>query len=375
MVELALGRVVVARALKGLGDFLCVVPALRALRAASPQAHITLLGLDSSRALVGRFAAYVDELLPFPGFPGIPEVQVNVTRLPAFFAQAQARKFDLALQMHGNGTYMNPFTEMLGASATAGYCAPGAYCPDPERFLVLDEAEHEVERWLRLLEHLGAPPRGRHLEFPVQQSDRDLLWHTPATAGLRGSRYVAIHAGATEIARRWSREGFAAVANYFSRNGLRVVLTGTREEADIATDVAARMRYPAVNLAGRTDLGAMAALLEEASLLISNDTGVSHLAAALRVPSVVLFLASDPRRWAPLDQDLHCVVGRDGLQPDDISPHVVLHEAYRLLEKPSSARSGAAAGNGTHDGATADGSPPVETLPAGARSYEFAPHA
>ncbi len=339
MAELALGainqwrRVVVVRALKGLGDFLCVVPALRALRAAAPQAHVTLVGLSSSQALVSRYSKYVDELLPFPGFPGIPESPVDAAGLPAFFADAQARSFDLALQMHGNGALTNPFTVMLGAKATAGYCAPGAYCPDPERFLALNESDHEVRRWLRLLNHLGVPSFGEELEFPLHESDWAALRSVPEAGALSGSKFVAVHAGATEPARRWSPEHFAAAADFFARDGYRVVLTGTAEEAPIAEQVASRMRYSALNLAGRTNLGAMAALLSRASLLVSNDTGVSHLAAALRVPSVIVFIASDPFRWAPLDHELHRVVGRDGLSPDEVGTDAVLREAYRLLKK------------------------------------------
>jgi ADP-heptose:LPS heptosyltransferase len=288
--------------------------------------------------LVDRFGAYIDELLPFPGFPGIPEVPVDVSRLPAFFAGAQARSFDLAIQMHGNGGLTNPFTIMLGAAATAGYYAPGAYCPDPERFLRLDESDHEVRRWLRLLDHLGVPGSGEELEFPLQPSDWTALRATPGAAVLEGSRYVAVHPGATEVARRWSPQHFAAVSDYFARDGYRVVLTGTPEEAPIAGEVAGRMRYSAINLAGRTSLGAMAALLSRASLVVSNDTGVSHLAAALRVPSVVVFIASDPYRWAPLNRDLHRALGRDGLPPESIGPDTVLKEAYRLLEQRAKAK-------------------------------------
>jgi ADP-heptose:LPS heptosyltransferase len=73
--------------------------------------------------------------------------------------------------------------------------------------------------------------------------------------------------------------------------------------------VAAAMQHSAINLAGRTSLGAMALLLQEAQLLICNDTGISHLAAALQVPSVVTFLQADAvPRWAPLDQSRHRAV-------------------------------------------------------------------
>jgi ADP-heptose:LPS heptosyltransferase len=333
MSGLVLDRVVVVRALKGLGDFLCVVPALRALRAALPQSQIALLGLSSSHALVSRFSNYIDELIPFPGFPGIPEEPLDVARLPAFIVAAQERRFDLAIQMHGNGALMNPFTVMLGAKASAGYYAPGAYCPDPDRYLVLNESDHEVRRWVRLLAHLGVPECGEQLEFPLQPADRDALRKVPEASALAGRPYVVLHPGASEPARRWSPEHFAVVADYLARDGYQVVLTGTPDETQIAAEVAARMRYSPVNLAGRTGLGAMAALLSRATLVVSNDTGASHLATALRVPSVVVFIASDPQRWAPLDRELHRIVGRDGLLPEQVHPDAVLREAYALIER------------------------------------------
>ncbi len=361
-----LDRVVVVRALRGLGDFLCVVPALRSLRLAAPQAHITLVGLSSSRPLVSRFSPYIDELLPFPGFPGIPEEVVEVARLPQFFVEAQARQFDLAIQMHGNGALMNPFTVMLGAKGNAGYHAPGAYCPDPSGYLTLNESDHEVRRWLRLLAHLGVPGRGEDLEFPLEPADWDGLATVPEASALATLRYVAVHPGASEAARRWSPENFAAVADHFARDGYRVVLTGTADEADVAADVAKRMRYGAINVAGRTNLGMLAALLSKASLLVSNDTGVSHLAAALRVPSVIVFMASDPRRWAPLDRQLHRVVtdpsvGYDAALSEhspfrpaayrELGPEAVLREARALLGRAvepvsSSTRTPSAPGTG-----------------------------
>ena len=65
------------------------------------------------------------------------------------------------------------------------------------------------------------------------------------------------------------------------------------------------MRRRAVDAAGPMSVGALAALMRDARFVVCNDTGVSHLAAALRVPSVVVFLAADPDRWAPLDEARH----------------------------------------------------------------------
>jgi ADP-heptose:LPS heptosyltransferase len=314
-------RIVVVRALRGLGDLLCIVPAMRALRAALPEADVTLLSLPWASTFVARFDRYFDGFIEFPGYPGIPERVPPIGELPAFLAGVQARQFDLALQMHGSGIASNPFTVMLGARTNAGFFLPGQYCPDPERFLAYPSGEAEVRRHLRLMEHLGLPLQGEQMEFPLREHDRaelaDVLGESAAANRISRSAarrieagdYVCLHAGAFEPARRWPVERFAAVGDALTTRGLQVVLTGSAGEAELTAQVATCMRKPALDLAGRTSLGALAELLSRSRLLITNDTGVSHLAAALAVPSVVIFLASDPLRWAPVDRCLHRVVG------------------------------------------------------------------
>ena len=90
-----------------------MVPALRALDAAYPAAHITLVGAARARPLALRLRRYVDGYLEFPGFPGIPG-PANLNALPGFFDQARAARFDLALQMQGSGELANPL--IVGAS-------------------------------------------------------------------------------------------------------------------------------------------------------------------------------------------------------------------------------------------------------------------
>jgi ADP-heptose:LPS heptosyltransferase len=92
---------------------------------------------------------------------------------------------------------------------------------------------------------------------------------------------------------------------------LRIVLTGTRQEAFLIQKTRTSMREPAIDLSGRTTLGGLAALIGRARLLVCNDTGVSHVAAAMRTPSVVIACGSDPQRWAPLNHELHRVLYKE----------------------------------------------------------------
>jgi ADP-heptose:LPS heptosyltransferase len=301
-------RIAILRALQ-LGDLLCAVPAFRALRAALPGAHITLIGLPWARNFADRFGRYFDAFLEFPGYPGLPERPVDVRLLPGFLAAAQRERFDLALQMHGCGTITNALVVALGAARTAGFFQMGEYCPDPARFLPYPPSVPEVWRHLRLLDFLGIPLQGEDLEFPLAEKDFAALDAIAGTRELRKGAYACVHPGARAVLRRWPPEDFAAVADALAAWGLRVVLTGSAEERDLTAAVVRTMRAPALDLAGRTSLGALAALLAGARLLVCNDTGVSHLAAALRVPSVVvLHRRSELEGWPPLNRQLHRAV-------------------------------------------------------------------
>lgn len=296
-------RIAVFRALQ-LGDLLCSVPALRALRAAHPRATVTLIGLPWASAFVERYRVLVDDFIHFPGARGFPEQAETDAGLPRFFVRAKERKFDLAIQMHGSGEIMNGVVARMGARQMAGFHRADAPCPDGGYFIDWRDAEHEVLRCLRLAARLGAAPQDSALEFPLNDAD----WREWIDLGLEPETYAVVHAGAQLASRRWPPERFARVADALAAEGLQVVLTGTLGEAPIVDAVAAAMRAPALSLAGLTTLGGLAALVARARLVVANDTGISHIAAATMTPSVIVASGSDVRRWAPLESRRHRVL-------------------------------------------------------------------
>lgn len=302
--RLAPRRVLVLRALQ-LGDMLCAVPALRAFRAALPDARITLCGLPWAKHFVARFGKHLDDFVEFPGYPGLPEQAIDARRVVQFLGRMQSEPFDLAIQMQGSGSFVNSLVVLCQPRQAAGFYLPGDYCPDPRWFMPYPEHGTEIERLVGLAEFLGAPAKGHDLEFPLIEKDWDDLASIPAPRPLQASDYVCIHPGGRSLSRRWPCEKFAALADDLARRGCQIIVTGTIDEQDLAAAVVRAMTAPAINLAGQTSLGAAAALISGARLVVTNDTGMSHIAAAMRVPSVVAVLGSDPDRWAPLDRRRH----------------------------------------------------------------------
>lgn len=318
-------KVIILRALQ-LGDMLCAVPAIRSLHAAFPEAHLTLVGLPWAADFVKRFSHYLHDFIAFPGWPGLPEREPQVRSIPGFLRSIQGQHYDLALQMHGSGLITNPLIELFGARHTAGFYLPGQYIPG-DHFSVYPEGEHEVRTFLQLMESLGIPSQGEDLEFPVTDEEQASFERFRAANGLEEGSYICLHPGARFVGRRWTPEKFARVGDALVKMGYRIIVTGTTAERELTDAVVRAMHTPALDAAGQTDLGTLALLLSKARLLISNDTGVSHVAAAFHTPSVILFTVSDPNRWRPLNHHLHRVVSN----AYEASPKDVLAVAEPLL--------------------------------------------
>lgn len=295
-------RIAYVRARVGLGDLLCSVPALRAVRAIRPDLRITVVSWSETAAVLRRFAAYVDDLLPFTGYPGIPDRPYDPRRLTGFLRAAAARRFDLVIQAYGDRPAANELCEKIAAPYHGGFAAADFVPASPAWHLPYPRHLHEVHRHLRLVRHLGGPPGADDsLEFPLRDRDREGFARLARVHGLVPGGYAVIHPGATSASRRWPAERFAAVADALARTGLRIAVTGVLGEEAVTSAVRRHTVHETVDLTGRTTLGELACLLGHAALLVGNDTGTAHLAVATGTPSVTVFLSGDPVRWAYRD--------------------------------------------------------------------------
>ncbi|MGW3359084.1 glycosyltransferase family 9 protein [Streptomyces bungoensis] len=289
-------RLLVLRAL-GLGDLLTAVPALRGIRRAFPEHRVHLaLPAGLTEAALGTGA--VDAVLPAEA-PG---------RAVPSLAHWPGPPPDVAIDLHGNG----PESRDALAGLRPGRLLAHALPDGPP----WQAHAHERERWCGFLRAYGIPADPLDLRLP-----------RPATPSPAPGA-VLVHPGAASGSRRWPGERFAAVVRCLRATGHRVVLTGGPGEDALVRSVAERSGLAASDvLAGGLPYGALSALVAEAALVLSGDTGLAHLAVAHGTRSVTLFGPVSPRLWGPPPGPDHLALWRPG-PPGD--PHGRIPDA-RLL--------------------------------------------
>jgi ADP-heptose:LPS heptosyltransferase len=211
--------------------------------------------------------------------------------------------------MHGRGDVVNPIVGAFAAARMAGYAGPTGWRPPDADMIDWPESGSEVDRLLALTDHLGMPRAGTGLDFPLCADDRAAA--EPLLRPLRGRPLAIVHPGSQLASRRWPPERFAAVADALAAAGLVVALTGSAGEAGLTRTVARAMHAPALDCAGLTTLWTLGAMVERAALVVCNDTGISHVAAALGTRSVVVSSGGDVQRWSPADASRHRVLWHD----------------------------------------------------------------
>lgn len=292
-------RIAVLRA-NALGDYLMAVPALEAIKRAYPGARQTLLGTAMHAELLTGRPGPVDDVVALPPISGVSTAERGHPAPDGIFHELRERGFDLAVQIHGGGRFSNPFVRRLGARVTAGLRAPDAGPLD--RWVPYTDYHHETLRFLQVAALVGAVADGLEPRLTVTDRDRAEL---AAALGELPAGLVAVHPGATDPRRRWPVERFAEVADATDRP---VAVTGTEGERDLVEGVIAEMRRssrPATPVVGALGIGGLAALYERCDLLVANDTGPRHLAAAVGTPTVAVYWCGNLINHGPLSRTRH----------------------------------------------------------------------
>lgn len=339
--------------LDAIGDVLMTTPAIRALKTARPDRHITLL---TSPAGVGIAALVpeIDDVLVYDA----PWMKATAPRQNS---QPELAMVDRLKQGEFDGAVIftvysqNPLPAALlcylaDIPLRLAHCHENPYQlltdwvldPEPGRGI-----RHEVQRQLDLVGTVGCRAGDERLSLQVRDADREFVSNLLAGLGIDHSRpWTVIHPGSTAPSRCYNPASFAEVARRLTvdRN-CQVLFTGVEAERALIEGIQKQMGVSSRSLINTLNLGQMAALLAIAPLLISNNTGPVHMAAALGTPVVDLYALTNPQhtpwmvRQRVLYQDVPCKFCYKSLCPEGhhdclerVTPDQVVRAAWELLQ-------------------------------------------
>ena len=285
--------------LDSLGDVLMCTPALRALRQSGRE--LTLLTSPSGAAAAPFIPGLADTIVY--AAPWMKH-RVSTPEIDAvFLASLAARRFDAAIIFTSFSQSALPaalLCYLAGIPMRLAHCRENPYqllthwVPDPEPALA---TRHEVERQLALVAQVGYSCLHTRLAFSLRDEDRAGAAALLQELGIvPGQPWLLLHPGASAASRRYPPSHWAALISLLAgRLGYPIVLSGDAHEISLIDHIRTLAGVPAFSLAGRLSLGQLGALIDRASIMVCNNTGPAHIAAALGTPLVDLYALTNPQ--------------------------------------------------------------------------------
>ena len=276
-----------------LGDIVHAMPTCAAIRRAYPKARLTWLVKHQWAGLVERIDG-VDRVWPVKSTLKGWLSQVSLLR---------AEHFDLVVDLQGLFRSA-AIGSLSGSPLLVGFAngregSPWFYS---KRVPVPQSEMHAVDRYLLVAKAVGAVETGApEFRFRIPQTDHEEVDRLLSQSGITpGMSWVAMNVSARWPTKRWPAASFAETADRLRQEGCGavVMIGGPDERAEVAA-VSGMMKTPPIDLAGATAVGLLPALLSRASMLITNDSGPMHVAAAVGIPVVALFGPTSAARTGP----------------------------------------------------------------------------
>lgn len=296
-----------------LGDIVMALPALSALRQNWPEAKIAWLIRPEFAPLIEGHP-HLDEIILFDRqrlgkawyHPGA------VRSLVSLLAQLRRRRFDVVLDLQG--LFRTAF--LAWSSACRARFGPVWGRELAHHFYtttvpVRTEWLHVVDYYMKLIEAMGGTDLAVEFVLPDNPAARETAEDLLADEGVDCQHYAVLIPGSAQATKCWPADRFAALADKLAADHkLALVATGGRAEGNMIEQIQSRAGVRVANLAGRTSLPELVEVLRSAHIVISNDTGPGHIAAALGRPLVMMFSWSNPLRVGPYGRP-ECIVAHD----------------------------------------------------------------
>ncbi|MBV8882757.1 MAG: lipopolysaccharide heptosyltransferase II [Chroococcidiopsidaceae cyanobacterium CP_BM_RX_35] len=335
-----------------IGDVLMTTPAIRALKASHSSRRITLL-TSAAGAATAKLVPEVDEVMVYDA-PWLKATAPRIDSTPEYEMAEQLRQLQFDAAVIFTVYSQNPLPSaflcyLANIPLRLAHCHENPYQllthwvkdPEPENFI-----RHEVRRQLDLVATVGCQTNNEGLSLQVPEPARCRVQDILQKLGWeREHLWVVIHPGATAPSRRYPPEGFAAVVRRLVMDmGIPVIFTGTEPERELVESIQTAVGVPTHSLVGKLNLSELVAILAIAPILIANNTGPVHIAAAVGTPVVDLYALTNPQHtpWGVahrvLFHDVPCKYCYKSICPQGhhdclrlVTPEAVVQAACELL--------------------------------------------
>lgn len=296
-----------------LGDIVLALPALTALGNSFPNARITWLIRPEFAPLLENHP-HLTEIIPFDRnlFSKAWCRPSAIGAIISLIMRIRRNKYDVIFDFQGLFrtaalAWLSGCKKRFGM-ANARELAHIFYTNKIEQD---QDCIHAVDYYLKIIKAAGAANTDVQFELPLTQAENDSVKDLLASHSIKPGEYVVFVPGSAHRDKCWPAERFAALADRItSQFGLPIIAVGTEPEKRIVEKINNRTNVPIIDLTGRTSLRELIALLRATKLVVSNDTGPGHVAAALGTPLVMMFSWSNPARIAPYGRP-ECMVARE----------------------------------------------------------------
>lgn len=268
-----------------IGDVLLTTPVLRAIKVRWPDAHLAFLTKDRFAAMV-EGNPYVDEIMGVSDVADMPEMRTVVRKLIA-------RRWDLVVDLHGSirsrlvcrsvkASHTMRYSNLRFRRTMLIYGRLDLYGPEPSSI---------PERYAACLKKFGVELDQAPCELHLSDNNREEADKLISVKWGNGIKYITLAPGAAWPIKRWPADRFAEAAHMINQQtGWRIVLLGGQGDAEVCSAVAKDLPEDVcLDLSGRLSLRGSAAAVERAEHLLTNDTGLMHMATALGTPLTAVF--------------------------------------------------------------------------------------
>lgn len=292
-----------------IGDVLLSTPVFKVLRDNYPFAYIAALVSPYAQDIV-RGNPFIDEVIIYDK----DKLHKSIFSSIKFSLWLKKKKFDLALILHPVNR-MHLITYFAGIARRIGYDRKlGVFLTDKIKHTKQLGAKHEMEYALDLVRYLGIEPKEYSPYMPVSRESEESAGKILIDCGIgQNDKVLVIHPSASCPSKIWPATRFAKVCDkLIEEYNFKVLVIASAKDYNLADEVIKNMKHKAVNLAGKTSVEELAAILKRAGLFISNDSGPVHISWAVGTPVIAIFGRNQkglsPLRWGPMglkDRILH----------------------------------------------------------------------